>query len=163
MEFDRLIKKENYQDAHKLVIDIKKKYEKEFNLSTIPLAQQLLLKDENIVYRLKIEQEPIIKSLQLLANSLENTSSKSNLNEIKLFLESKNTEIQRFLDESVRFKLRQVKDSYNRARENLILKIAQLSSNAIKHIESGEIIESLEIFEMIVQNLDFDANYRVDE
>lgn len=160
MEFDQLIKNEKYQEAHKLVVDIKSKFENKYNLSTIPLAQQLLLKDENMVYRLKIEQDPIIQEIELFIKSFEKSFSKRNLNNLRDFLESKNYMSQQFLDDKIKFKLKQVNDIYNRSREDLVNEIAQLSSNALKNMNIGEISKSLEIFEKIVEKLDFDGKYQ---
>ncbi|MHA2287490.1 MAG: hypothetical protein ACXABG_01760 [Promethearchaeota archaeon] len=160
MEFDELIKDERYQEAHKLVEYIKNKYESKCNLSTIPLAQQLLLKDENMVYRLKIEQEPIIQEIGLIINSLESSPNKWNLNKIKDFLERKNAMSQHFLDDKIKLKLKQVEEVYNRSKENLVNEISQLGSVALKNMESGEVIKSLEIFEKIVKQLDFDNKYQ---
>ncbi len=160
MEFDQLIKDEKYQEAHKLVVDIKNKFENKYNLSTIPLAQQLLLKDENMVYRLKIEQEPIIQEIELFIKSFEKSFSKRNLNKIRDFLESKKDMSQHFLDDKIKFKLKQVNDIYNRTREDLVNEISQLNSVALKNMNIGEISKSLEIFEKIVEKLDFDNKYQ---
>ena len=163
MEFDQFIKDEKYQEAHKLVDDIKNKYENKYNLSIIPLAQQLLLKDENMIYRLKIEQEPIIKEIELFISSFEKSYNKRNLTKMKDFLESKRDVSQHFLDDKIRFKLKQVNDIYNRAREGLVNEVSQLSSVALENMGSGEIAKSLEMFEKIVQKIDFEGKYRKGE
>ena len=160
MEFDQLVKDERYRDAHNLVENIKNKYESKYNLSTIPLAQQLLLKDENMVYKLKIEQEPIIKDIELMVNSLKNSTTKHDLNRIKNFVESKNAMNHRFLDEKIKSKLKRVNDIYSNAKETLVNDISQLSSKALINMESGEIMKSLEIFEIIVKKLDFDNTFQ---
>ncbi|NVM18805.1 MAG: hypothetical protein HWN80_13905 [Candidatus Lokiarchaeota archaeon] len=163
MKFDQFVKVEKYQNAHKLVGDIKQKYENKYDLSTIPLAQQLLLKDENMVYRLKIEQEPIIKGIENFLSSFEKSSDKYNFKEMKDFLERKRNVSQHFLDDKIKFKLEQENDRYHRIREDLVNEVSQLSSVAIKNMDSGELSKSLEIFEKIVQKLDFDDKYRKGE
>lgn len=155
-EFDRLVKIEKNQDAHKLVEDIKQKYENEYDLFTIPLAQQLLLKDENMVYRLKIEQEPIIKDIEDFISSFEKSSNKRNLKEMKDFLERKRNVGPYFLDNKIRYKLKQARELYYRTKEDLVNEVSQLSSVALKSMENGELSKVIDIFERIVQKLDYD-------
>lgn len=155
-EFDQLVKAEKYQDAHKLVEEIKKKYENKYNLSIIPLTQQLLLKDENMVYRLKIEQESMLKNIEAFVASFEKSSNKRNLKIMKDFLERKRDVSQHFLDDKIIKKLKQAKDFYYRIKEELVNEVTQLSIGALKNMENGDISKALELFEKIVQKLDFD-------
>lgn len=156
MKFDQFIKVEKYQDAHKLVEVIKQKYENEYDLSTIPLAQQLLLKDENMVYRLKIEQEPILKDIENYMISFEKSSNKCNLKEMKDFLERKRNASQYFLDDKIINKLKQGNELYYRTKEDLVNEVSQLSNAALKNMENGEISKAINIFEIIIQKLDYD-------
>lgn len=155
MEFDQLVKEEKYQDAHKLVEEIKKKYENKYNLSKIPLTQQLLLKDENMVYKLKIEQEPLLKEIEAFVSSFEKRSNKRNLKVMKDFLERRSNLSQHFLDDKIIKKLKQAKDFYYRTKEEVVNEVTQISIGALKNIENGDISKALELFEKIVQKLDF--------
>ncbi len=155
-KFDQLVKFEKFHDAHKLVEDIKQKYENEYDLSAIPLAQQLLLKDENMVYKLKIEQEPILKDIEDFIISFEKSSNKRNLMEMKDFLERKRNMGQYFLDNKIIHKLKQVNDLYNRTKEDLVNEVSQLSNIALRNMENGELSKAIDIFEKIVQKLDYD-------
>ena len=155
-EFDKLVKAEKYPDAHKLVEGIKRKYENKYDLSIIPLAQQLLLKDENMIYKLKIEQEPILKDIEDFIVSFEKSSNKRNLQVMKDFLERKRNVGQHFLDDKIKNKLKQAKDLYNTTKEEVVNEVTQLSTGALKNIENGELSKALELFEKIVQKLDFD-------
>ncbi|MHA1461181.1 MAG: hypothetical protein ACTSO8_06835 [Promethearchaeota archaeon] len=155
-EFDKLVKADKYQDAHKLVEGIKRKYENKYDLSIIPLAQQLLLKDENMIYKLKIEQEPILKDIEDFIDSFEKSSNKRNLQVMRDFLERKRNVGQHFLDDKIKNKLKQAKDLYNTTKEEVVNEVTQLSTGALKNIENGEISKALELFEKIVQKLDFD-------
>jgi hypothetical protein len=155
MEFVQLVKEEKYQDAHKLVEEIKKKYENKYNLSKIPLTQQLLLKDENMVYKLKIEQEPLLKEIEAFVSSFEKSSNKRNLKVMKDFLERRSNLSQHFLDDKIIKKLKQAKDFYYRTKEEVVNEVTQISIGALKNIENGDISKALELFEKIVQKLDF--------
>ena len=158
MKFDQLVRVEKYQDAHKLVEDIKQKYENEYNLSTIPLAQQILLKDENMVYRLKIEQGPILKQIDNFINSFEKSSYKPNLKKMKDFLERKGNVSQHFIDDKIIYKLKQLNDLYYRTNEDLVNEVSHLSNTALKNMENGELSKAINIFEKIVHKLDYDNN-----
>ncbi len=154
-EFDQLVKDGKYQDAHKLVEEIKKKYGNKYNLSMIPLTQQLLLKDENMVYKLKIEQEPLLKEIEVFVSSFEKRSNKRNLKVMKDFLERRSNVSQHFLDNKIIKKLKQAKDFYYRTKEEVVNEVTQISIGALKNMENGDISKALELFEKIVQKLDF--------
>jgi len=155
-KFDQLVKVENYQDAHKLVEEIKQKYENKYDLSTIPLAQELLLKDENMVYKLEIEQESILNEIEDFIISLEKSSNKGNLKEMKEFLERKKNASQYFLDDKINNRLKQANELYYRTKVDLVTEVSQLSNAALKNMENGKISKAIEIFEIIVQKLDYD-------
>ncbi|MFX1289002.1 MAG: hypothetical protein ACFFFY_10660 [Promethearchaeota archaeon] len=162
-EFDQLVKDEKYQDAHKLVENIKERYADNYNLSTIPLAQQLLLKNENMVYRLKIEQESILKEINAFINLFDKNFNNPTLKDMKAFLQNRMNMSQHFLDNKIKYKLKEVSDIYYRMKENLVNKISQSSGLAIKYMENGEISKAIETFEEIVQNLAFDNRYSKSE
>ena len=155
-EFDQLVKDGKYQDAHKLVEEIKKKYGNKYNLSMIPLTQQLLLKDENMVYKLKIEQEPLLKEIEVFVSSFEKRSNNRNLKVMKDFLERRSNVSQHFLDDKITKKLKQAKDFYYRTKEEVVNEVTQISISALKNMENGDISKALELFEKIIQKLDFD-------
>jgi len=160
IKFDQLVKDEKYQDAHKLVENIKQRYANKYNLSAIPLAQHLLLKNENMVYRLKIEQDSILQDINNFITSLEKSSSKPNLTRMKDFLERRMHMSQHFLDNKINYKMKQVNDVYYRTKEELVNNISQLSSLALRNMENGDLSKTIDIFEKIVQKLDFDDKYR---
>ncbi len=109
-----------------------------------------------MVYRLKIEQESILKNIEAFVISFEKSSNKRNFKVMKDFLERKRNVSQHFLDDKIIKKLKQAKDFYYRTREELVNEVTQLSIVALKNMENGEISKALDIFEKIVQKLDFE-------
>ena len=153
--FNQLVEVENYREAHSLVDDFKKKYEDEYNISSIPLAQQLILKDENMIYSLKIEQEKIKKEIDEFYNSFKTGPNKGNLKQAKEFFGKIKAEIKNLFDDDVLNSLKQFETQYNEAKKETVSEIAQVSMEALNNLEKGEKSKAIEIFEKIIKKLEF--------
>jgi predicted metal-dependent hydrolase len=154
-EFEDLVKKEQFRNAHKLVENLKKKYENKYNLLKLPIAQQLILKDENLVYRLKIEQDSLLKEIEIFSKLSEPSANKYNLREIKEFLARIENMDQRFVNGKIPIKLEQIKNRYYEIKNDLINEVSQLSGVAIRNMERGELWRAIDIFETIIRKLEF--------
>ena len=75
---------------------------------------------------------------------------------MKDFLERNRNVSQHFLDDNIIKKLKQAKDVYYRTKEELVNEVTQLSIVALKNMENADTSKALELFEKIVQKLDFD-------
>lgn len=159
IEFDQLVKDKKYQDAQTLVESIKFRYANKFNLSTIPLAQQLFLKNENMVYRLKIEQDSILKDINDFIISFGMSSNKPDLTKMSKSRERLINLSQQFPDNKIKTKLKQVNEIYYNNKEDLVSIVSQLSGLALRDFENGELSKAIAKFEEIVLNLDFDNKY----
>jgi hypothetical protein len=160
IKFDQFVKDENFQAAQDIVEDIKHKYANNYNLSTIPLAHQLLLKNENMQYRLKIEQDSILKEINNYIISFSKDSEKPNLTKMSSLREEILNTSRKYINNNINAKLKQVNDIYLKNKEDLISSVSQLSSIALKNMENGELPKALNVFEKIVEKLDFDRKYR---
>lgn len=154
-EFNQLVEVENYREAHSLAEDFKKKYENEYDISSIPLAQQLILKDENMIYSLKIEQAKIKKEIDEFHNSFKTGPNKGNLKQAKKFFGIIKAEIKNLFDDDVLNSLKQFETQYNEAKKETVSEIAQVSMEALNNLEQGEISKAIEIFEKIIKKLEF--------
>ncbi|MFX0076102.1 MAG: hypothetical protein ACFE96_11705 [Candidatus Hermodarchaeota archaeon] len=163
LRFDLFVKDGDYQAAQNLVEDIKERYADKYNLSTIPLAHQLLLKNENMLYRLKIEQDTIIKEINNFIISFGKSSEKPNLAKMNNFREKIMKTSQNYHNSNINSKLQQVDEIYFRNKEALIRSVSQLSNSALINIEDGEVSKALDMFEQIVFKLDFENKYRKKE
>jgi hypothetical protein len=154
-KFNQLVEVENYREAHNLAQDFKKKYENEYDISSIPLAQQLILKDENMIYSLKIEQAKIKKEIDEFYNSFKTGPNKGNLKQAKEFFGKIKAEIKNIFDDDVLNSLKQFESQYNEAKKETVSEIAQVSMEALNNLEKGEISKAIEIFEKIITKLEF--------
>ena len=154
-EFNQLVDVEKYREAHNLVKDFKKEYENEYDISSISLAQQLILKDENMIYSLKIEQEKIKKEINEFYNSFKTGPNKGNLKQAKEFFGKIKAEIKNLFDDDVINSLKQFETQYDEAKKETVSEIAQVSTEALYNLEKGEISKAIEIFEKIIQKLEF--------
>lgn len=154
-QFNQLVEIEDYREAHSLAEDFKKKFENEYDISSIPLAQQLILKDENMIYSLKIEQEKIKKEIDDFYNSFKIGSKKGNLKQAKEFFGKIKSGIKNLFNEDVLNSLKQFETRYNEAKKETVSEIAQVSMQALNNLEKGEISKAIEIFEKIIKKLEF--------
>jgi len=154
-QFNQLVEVENYREAHSLAENFKKKYENEYDISSIHLAQQLILKDENMIYSLKIEQEKVKKEIDEFYNSFETGSNKGNLKQAKEFFGKIKAEIKNVFDDDVLNSLKQFETRYNEAKKEKVSEIAQVSMKALNNLERGEISKAIEIYEKIIKELEF--------
>ena len=154
-EFNQLVDVEKYREAHNLVKDFKKEYENEYDISSISLAQQLILKDENMIYSLKIEQEKIKKEINEFYNSFKTGPNKGNLKQAKEFFGKIKAEIKNLFDDDVINSLKQFETQYDEVKKKTVSEIAQVSTEALYNLEKGEISKAIEIFEKIIQKLEF--------
>jgi hypothetical protein len=156
-EFNQLVEAENYREAHSLAEDFKKKYENEYDISSIPLAQQLILKDENMIYSLKIEQAKIKKEIGEFYNSFKTGPNKGNLRQAKEFFGKIKAEIKNLFDDDVLDSLKQFETQYNEVKKETVSEIAQVSMEALDDLEKGEISKAIETFEKIIKKLEFNS------
>jgi len=154
-EFDRLVEVGNYREAHSLAEDFKKKYENEYDISSISLAQQLILKDENMIYSLKIGQAKVKKEIDEFYNSFKTGPNKGNLKQAKEFFGKTKAEIKDLFDDDVINSLKQFETQYDEVKKETVSEIAQVSMEALNNLEKGEIAKAIEIFEEIIQKLEF--------
>ncbi len=151
--FDQLISNEDYHAAHKLAEDFKQKYEVKYPLASIPIAQQLILKNENLIYNRKLKQEEIKNTLEQLENNYKKNLNNRNLNTVKEILNNIDSHLKKVIDEKLENKWHQYKNQYLTVKREKIEDINNLSNEAIDYLDRGKLIEALELFEKIVSEL----------
>ncbi|MFX1590851.1 MAG: hypothetical protein ACFFC1_22175, partial [Promethearchaeota archaeon] len=110
--FDNLNKAEKYNEAHKIVMEFRKKYERDYNLFSISVAQELLLKDENMLYNLKQEQQLLKEKVDALKKEVENLISINKLNQAERILEESKGLTEKIIDKEITSKWDSLKNDY---------------------------------------------------
>lgn len=78
-EFENLINQNKINEAHELVNNFKKEIEKyEVNLTSIPIIEELFLKEENIWHSTKLEEKSLITKLSMLEKDFKTLLKEEN-------------------------------------------------------------------------------------
>jgi len=155
-KFNQLVETENYEEARTIVEEFKQKYADKYELSSIPLAQQLLLKEENMTYRLKIEQDKILKNIDNFSEKYGKSRNIIFLRDTKKFLVTIQKSSQKFFDNRIKDKMEQLKSKYISVKKDLRSNLSKLSESALECMKNGEFSNALGIYEEIVRNLELD-------
>jgi hypothetical protein len=161
--FNQLVETEQFKEASTMVDEFKQKYADKYALSSIPLAQQLLLKEENMVYKLKIEQDKILKEIDNFSEKFENSSNLIFLKETKKFLAIIQKSSQKISDSRIIAKMDSLNSKYLNVRNFLSNNISMLGKSALEYINKGEFSVALRIYGEIVQNLELDNSQKAGE
>ena len=151
--FDKLLSNEDYHGAHKLAEDFKQKYEGKYPLASIPIAQQLILKDENMIYSRKLKQEEIKNILEQLEKDYISNLNNRNLNTVKHILNDIISHLSKIIDKKLENKWQRYKKQYLKVKREKIEVINNLSNEAIDLITKAKLIDALELFEKVVLEL----------
>ncbi len=161
--FNQLVEAEDYEEARTIVGEFKQKYADKYDLSSIPLAQQLLLKEENMVYRLKIEQEKILKDIDNFSEKFGDNTNLIFLRETKKFLATIQKSSLKYFDIRIKDQMNLLQSKYNSVKNDLCNDLSKQSGAALKCIEKGEFSRALRIYGEIVQNLELNDSQKAGE
>ena len=153
-KFNQLVEAENYEEARSIVEDFKQKYADKYELSSISLAQQLLLKEENMIYKLKIEQDKILKEIENFSDKLGSSKNALFLKETKKFLVTIQKSSQKFFDNRITDNIDTLKSKYFSVKNDLYNNLSKLSESALVYMKNGEFSNALKIYDEIVQDLE---------
>ncbi|MFW9951687.1 MAG: hypothetical protein ACFFKA_16345, partial [Candidatus Thorarchaeota archaeon] len=152
-EFNQLIKIDFYQEAHKIVSDFKNKYETSFNLYKIPIAQELLIKDENLKYSLKPKEENIKKTLEKLEFAFESAINERDILRAKNCIYEAKKDIIRVINENIIEKWNNNEKKLLLLQESKLQEIYKYSNIAIEYIDKGEFEKALKYYLSIIKEL----------
>ena len=152
--FNQLVETEKYEEARTIVEEFKQNYADKYELSSIPLAQQLLLKEENMVYHLKIEQDKILKNIDNFSENFGKSTNLIFLRETKKFLTTIQKSGLKYFDKRIKDKMDLLKSKHISVKNDLFNNFRKLSESALEHVKKGEFSEALIIYGEIVQSLE---------
>ncbi len=162
-KFNHLVETENYEEARTIVEEFKQKYEDKYELSSIPLAQQLLMKEENMVYKLKIEQDKILKEIENFSEKMGKSKNIIFLKQTKKFLYTIQKSSLKYFDKRIKDKIDMLKNKYFSVKNELYNNLRKLCESALDYIKIGEFSNALRIYEEIVQNLELNNSQKAGE
>ena len=152
-EFNLLVKIEYFQEAHRIVKEFKEKYEPNHNLALIPVAQALLVKDNNMKNSLKFKEDIIKKKLDELEALFTNTIKQKDLFKGKDCLSAAKNEIIKILDEDIINKWNKNEEILLALQEEKLKEIYHLSNTAIELIDRREFSNAIKCYQIIVKEL----------
>jgi len=162
-KFNQLVEAENYEEARIVVEEFKQKYADKYELSSIPLAQQLLLKEENMIYKLKIEQDKILKDIDKFSEKMAESRNIIFLTQTKQFLATIQKSSLKYFDARIRNKMDTLKSKYISVKNELYNHLRKLSESGLEYIKIGEFSSALRIFKEIIQNLELNNSQKAGE
>ncbi len=162
-KFNKLVEAESYEEARTVVEDFKQRYAEKYELSSIPLAQQLLMKEENMLYKLKIEQDKVIKDIDNFSEKFGNSTNVIFLRETKKFLATIQKSSIKYYDKRIKDKMDLLKSKYLSVKNDLRSNLRKLSESGLVYMKKGEFSNALKIYEEIVQNLELNNSQKAGE
>jgi len=162
-KFNQFLEAENYEEARTVVEEFKQKYSVKYELSSIPLAQQLLLKEENMVYKIKIEQDKILKDIENFSEKMGKSRNIIFLKQTKKFLATIQKSSLKYFDKRIKDKIDMLKSKYRSVNNELYNNIRKLCESALDYIKIGEFSNALRIYEEIEQNLELNNSQKAGE
>jgi len=152
--FDNLIRAENYKEAHKIVQEFRAKYEKNINLFSIPFAQDLILKDENILYSLREEQEVLKKKFEVLERKVEKFIKLNQMLQAGKALKDIEAITENVVDIDIINKSDLLKNKYSIFRNHKKKELEELSKIALRFLDKRKISEAMEKYDNIIDLLE---------
>ncbi|MFX1406285.1 MAG: hypothetical protein ACFFBW_04970 [Promethearchaeota archaeon] len=159
-EFQNLVDKNKIKDAHKIVSALRKKYKNYFNIYSISIFRDLILKDEKLLFSLNSEQNRLKDQLDDLEIRFNRNLNQNYLEKANLILKDAKELANKLIEEQISKRWDFYDSKLKEAKDALINRIESLSKNALNFLDRGEIVKTLEIFEKIIYELD--KNTKVD-
>ncbi|MFX1496754.1 MAG: hypothetical protein ACFFBH_04435 [Promethearchaeota archaeon] len=152
--FENLIRAENYKEAHKIAQDFKDKYQNNFNLHSIQYAQDLLLKDENIVYNLREEQRVLEKNFEVIGKKIEKLIEAKKILHTGKMIKEAEILVDKIIDRTTLNKFDSIKRRYQAIKINQKNALEELSKSALSLIDKRKFLDAIEIFDQIIDLLE---------
>jgi len=153
-EFQKCIEAEDYRGAHKIVGEFKSKYEKNYNLKSIPLAKQIILMDENLGKSIDKESNRIKAILNGLYQEVEKRILNENLGVIPALLTQAENHKEEIDETEVDLSWQLVEDAFRKKKNALKDNVIQMTQEANAKLEEKLIVDAKKIYEAIVARLE---------
>ncbi|MFX0105187.1 MAG: hypothetical protein ACFE75_06825 [Candidatus Hodarchaeota archaeon] len=148
-KYNELIKSKKILEAHSLVESFIKKYETVYDLSLIPSAKVLILREKK---KWIAEQNKLKDALSKLEEQFSVSLKTMEIINLSSLLEKGRTLLSELVDEEIKKKWKNFGVNFLAAKD-LLESIEILSKNGIDALNDGSCSESLEFFEQIIYQL----------
>ncbi len=152
-EFEERINVEDFRGAHGIVNVFKLKFEKEYNLMTIPLAKHILLMDQNLVETINIETNRIKNELEQLYKRYERLMTNEHLILASTILKQINNLVESISETETEDYWQSIEKEYQKKKKTLKSSILKMSQAANAKLFEHNISESIEIYKTIINKL----------
>lgn len=152
--FENLIRAGNYKEAHNIAQDFKDKYQNKFNLHSIQFAQDLLLKDENVIYNLREEQRVLERNFELLVKKIEKLLEGYKMLHAGKIIKEAEILVDKIINRSVLDKFNSIKSRHQKIKINQKKNLEELSKSALSLIEKRKFLDATEKIDQIIDLLE---------
>ena len=133
---------------------MKQKYEKDYNIYSIPLFQELILKDENLLYDLRVEQKEFNSRLDDLEIEFNRFIKDYYLEKANSVLVEAKGIINGLIEERASKRWDYLEYTLVDAKRSLVNQIHKSSKEAIKFLQKREVKKALDYYEKIIEKLE---------
>jgi hypothetical protein len=152
-QFEKLIEVEDYRGAHNIVGNFKLKYDKEYNLNSIPMARQIILMDDNLGESIDKETNRLKNQLLDLYKKVELCLEEEHLGVLPNIFNQANELIEQIKEPDINYSWQLAKDQYRKQKNALKREIIEMNENANTLVEEKRISDAKPIFETIINRL----------
>ncbi len=159
--FDKFLENDKYDEAHKLVRDFKKKYEKyNVDLSSIPIIEELFLKDDNAQQTARASVDKHVQSLARIEREFSEFISKNDMESAAGLLEKAKKFLNQVSEEGLKKKwvsleenFTSQKNQFETEQKKILNKIDLLESEIKSNLEDDHLKEAIKNCESLLSIL----------
>ncbi|MBN1802137.1 MAG: hypothetical protein JW891_11555 [Candidatus Lokiarchaeota archaeon] len=159
--FDKFLENDKYEEAHKLVSDFKKKYSTfNVNLSSIPIIEELFLKDDNAQQAAMASVDKNLQSLIRIESEFSELVSKNEMEGATEALEKAKKLLNKVVDEGIKKKWQSLETQFNSKKKKteeerikILNKIDLLESEIKSNLEDDHLGDAIKNCESLLSIL----------
>jgi len=148
-ELRRTFKPKDIIEAHKIVEDFKRKYENDYDLSTVPLARELITEEERVWQNFTADQDYASKELNRLVNEISRHMEENELSEAEEILGRAKDLLLVVTDDDLKNKWIEIESEFQKVN-----KWNEIESEYQKSIEESSELTKIQEFEKAISRID---------
>lgn len=152
-KFEKSIEAEDYRGAHNVVGDFKLKYEKDYDLNSIPLAKQIILMDDNLGESINKETNRMKDQLIELYKKAELNLANENLSYVSNLFDQAQELILQINEPDITNSWQLFEERYQKKKKKVIEEIIEMTQKANKILDKKRMRDALRVYESIISRL----------